>query len=525
MPEAVIAATRCLSAIAARRANGIPDWLHEEIFEEDDCVMAAKALALIDKDRGLDLMFTLAADPKVEGFSFFDVLAETMRMEGLTDINSARAISVLYRFASAPGAVIQMEELTAVDSARAIPVLYKFASDPNADVASRHRMQIADLVQERDPELGTALLKTLAGDSSMDIGDRLNCIERMAETDRIGAINALADVITDAGSRQYDIMSAYRLLCELHKPAAIAALSQVASDETRSVHARAMAAIALYRDGWPEGRRILLEIASDQAAPGFHRVYYFAEFGEHGDRTSRLLALSRDSTLPDKWRVLAAEELLSCGRDEGIDALRVIQQDESVDRRLRRRLRIPLFAYRWLARRADAAALKSDPKTAPGHSWKYLLPDERLIRAQRLHIAALMKPFALLFCCLLAAGTLSVVFPQRLTLAVIWAAWVALLLRFGWRIAEWSSKYIVVTNTRLFVQSGVLTRTINMLPPNAVRDMYFERSLMGCALGYGKFSIACWIPGGLHLRYLARPEQLHSDMVSMAMPKESVRQA
>ena len=195
------------------------------------------------------------------------------------------------------------------------------------------------------------------------------------------------------------------------------------------------------------------------------------------------------------------------------------------DRRLRRRLRIPLFAYRWLARRADAAALKSDPKTAPGHSWKYLLPDERLIRAQRLHIAALMKPFALLFCCLLAAGTLSVVFPQRLTLAVIWAAWVALLLRFGWRIAEWSSKYIVVTNTRLFVQSGVLTRTINMLPPNAVRDMYFERSLMGCALGYGKFSIACWIPGGLHLRYLARPEQLHSDMVSMAMPKESVRQA
>jgi hypothetical protein len=526
MPETVIAATQCLSAIAARRANGIPDWLHEEIFEDDDCVMAAKALALIDKDRGLDLLFTLAADPKVEYFSLFDVLAETMRMEGLTDINSARAISVLYRFASAPGAVIQMKELTAVDSARAIPVLYKLASDPNADVASRHRMLIADLVQERDPELAAALLKTLAGDSSMDIDDRLNCIERMAETDRIGAIDALADVITDASSRQRDIISAYPLLCELNKPAAVAALSQVANDETRSAHARAMAATALYREGRPEGRRMLLEIATDQATPGFHRVYYFADFGEHGDRTSRLLALSRDSTLLDEWRVLAAEELLSCGRDEGIDALRAIEQDESVDRRLRRRLRISLFVYRWLARRADAAALRSDPKPAPEHSWKkYLLGDERLIRAQRPHIAALMKPFALLFCCLLAAGTLTVVFPQRLTLVVIWAAWGALLLRFGWRVAEWSSRYIVVTDIRLFVQSGVLTRTINMLPPNAVSDMYFERSLMGCALGYGKFSIACWIPGGLHLKYLARPEQLYSEMVSMAMPKESVRQA
>ena len=97
-PDVVAVATERLVAIATRKTSGIPFILRRGIWsQDDDCVIAAKALTLIDKDRGLDLLFTLAADPTVPSFSIFDVLAEVMVREDLTEIESARGLKVLYK--------------------------------------------------------------------------------------------------------------------------------------------------------------------------------------------------------------------------------------------------------------------------------------------------------------------------------------------------------------------------------------------------------------------------------------------
>jgi hypothetical protein len=143
--EVVTAATRCLTKIATEKTTGIPAVLRRGIWWDDDCVMAAKALTLIDKNQGLDLLFTLAADPTVPSFSVFDVLAETMVMEDLTEIDSARGLSVLYRMASVPSAAGVEQQIW----------------------DSFNRMMIVDLILDRDLKLGADLLRPDSASSAV----------------------------------------------------------------------------------------------------------------------------------------------------------------------------------------------------------------------------------------------------------------------------------------------------------------------------------------------------------------------
>ena len=307
-PDVVAVAMERLTAIATRKTSGIPFILRRGIWsQDDDCVMAAKALTLIDKDRGLDLLFTLAADPTVPSFSIFDVLAEVMVREDLTEIDSARGLLILYRYESAPSpAGVEREE------------------------DSFNRMMIADLILDRDAERGTELLRTLARDSSMDLTDRMDCIERLVDIDRQTAIAALAGIIIDTSNGLPVVLKTYSYLRGLDRPAAVTALAHVAADPARGGYSRAVPSVVLYDAARPEGLRALRELSGDRDVPGFYRVYYFAEFGDHEERDSRLLELSRDTTLPAAWRAFAAEELSAHDRETGIDALRAIQQDVSV---------------------------------------------------------------------------------------------------------------------------------------------------------------------------------------------------
>ncbi len=515
-PNVVAVATQCLSTIATMKTSGIPYVLRQGIWwQNEDCVIAARALTLIDKNRGLDLLFTMAADPAVPSFSVFDVLAEIMVMEDLTEIDSARGLSVLYRFASAPSAV---------------------GVDRIED--SFNRMMIADLILDRAPELGAELLKTLARDSSMDPGDRMNCIERLVDMDRKIAIEALTGIIADTNNGLRAVLDAYSYLYGLDGSAAVAALTRVATDRARSGYSRAAAGAILYRDAKPEGLRAFRELSSDQDVPGFHRVYHVAEFGDQDERASRLLELSRDTTLQAAWRTFAAEEFLERERkerQEGIDALRAIQQDLSVGRWMRMKLAMRLFAYERLAtppkllikswksatRLMHAERLIYDENSVPSLS-KYLLPHERRIDLRRFHPAPLLAPLGFLLCGLVAAAVLSVVFPQGPALTVIWAVWGLVLLCFACSVAAWSVRYILVTSSRLMVIRGLVVRKIMMVPARLEADMWFERPLFGQVFRYGTFIIASpGIPRGERIKYVPHPERLYRDMFSMALSKES----
>ena len=505
-PDVVAVATERLTAIATRKTSGIPFVLRRGIWwQDDDCVIAAKALTLIDKDRGLDLLFTLAADPTVPSFSIFAVLAEVMVREDLTEIDSARGLSVMYRYASAPG-----------------------PAGVARDEDSYNRMMIADLIMDRDARLGTELLGTLARDSSMDLTDRMDCIERLVDINRQTAIEALVGIIIDTSNRVPHVLMTYSYLRSLDQPAAVAALAHVATDPARGGYSRAAISTVLYSEAPPEGLSAFRELSCDRDVPGFYRVYYFAQFGDPEERDSRLLALSRDTTLPVAWRAFAAEDLAADDRETGIDALRALQQDASAGRRARRELGMRAFllqrfpvppgplagALKLVTRLMHAENLAYDADGIPPSVEKYTLPHERPIGTHRPHPAGLLAPLSFVLCGLVAAMVLSALFPQARNLAAIWAEWGLVLLYFAWRVATWSVEYLALTSQRLIYAQGLVTRKVNMMPFEAIADMQFERPPFGLVFDYGTFSVgsAGW---KMRLKYMPHPGRLHQDVLSL----------
>ena len=507
-PAVVTAAASYLVKVATEKTTGIPDALRRGTWwRYDDCVLAAKALTLIDKDQGLELLFTLAADPAVPSFSVFDVLGELMVREDLSEIDSAHGLSVLYRIASVPNAagVTQVED-------------------------SFNRMVIVDLMLDRDPRLGADLLRALARDSSMDLLDRYQCIERLVGFDRENAVDALIGIITDARNSLQSVLYTYPMLDALEPFAAVTALARAAADRTRGGYFRAVAGMVLYRDSPAEGAGVFQALAADPSVSGFHRVYHYAGSGNAGARASRLLALSQDPALPARWRVFAAEELWEDDHVAGIAALRAIRHDASAGGRTRvavagrmfvlnRARELPArLSERWkpLARLAEAAAVRPGD-TIPMAVARYLLPYERVESVQRAHPAALLGAFTMLLGGIVAAAAVAAVFPGGVVPYLVWLAVLVLAANAVRSVLNWSMAFMTLTSQRLLVLTGIVVRKTRMVPKGAGgTDRYVKRSLLGRIFGYGtlvfKGSRNAEI---MRVKYAADPARLYRDVLAV----------
>jgi membrane protein YdbS with pleckstrin-like domain len=127
--------------------------------------------------------------------------------------------------------------------------------------------------------------------------------------------------------------------------------------------------------------------------------------------------------------------------------------------------------------------------TVPTSVNKYLLPHERQVITVHQHPAVLIRPIFEVLVGLAIAGWLSssIAHGNGIALLVIWILWIVLLLRLGFRAYEWSETYFVVTSQRMLLQTGLVTRKVNMMPLSKVTDMSFQRSSLGRILGYGEF--------------------------------------
>jgi membrane protein YdbS with pleckstrin-like domain len=127
--------------------------------------------------------------------------------------------------------------------------------------------------------------------------------------------------------------------------------------------------------------------------------------------------------------------------------------------------------------------------TVPTSVNKYLLPHERQVITVHRHPAVLIRPIFEVLVGLALAGWLSssVAHGNGTALLVIWILWLLLLLRLGVKAYEWSDTYFVVTSQRMLLQTGLVTRKVNMMPLSKVTDMSFQRSSLGRILGYGEF--------------------------------------
>jgi membrane protein YdbS with pleckstrin-like domain len=149
---------------------------------------------------------------------------------------------------------------------------------------------------------------------------------------------------------------------------------------------------------------------------------------------------------------------------------------------------------------------------------RHLLPHERQVLTVRFHPAVLIKPVAITLGALAIALGISVVpkIPGVVSL-VVWLAFLGVLAYLGVKIWNWLEDYFVVTSQRLLLTTGIITRTVNMMPLGKVTDMSFKRSPWGRIFGYGEFVVesAGQDQALRNIRNLPYPEQLYLEVCGL----------
>jgi hypothetical protein len=121
---------------------------------------------------------------------------------------------------------------------------------------------------------------------------------------------------------------------------------------------------------------------------------------------------------------------------------------------------------------------------------KYLLEGEEVIIATRRHWASLAEPVAKSLPALALGGWLLSLDPDNRFISVVGLLLLAAGLGYlGLRGAEWYMRHFIVTPRRMLLTSGVIVRTVTLLPRRRITDLTWQETLFGQLLGYGTFRI------------------------------------
>ncbi|MDQ3735346.1 MAG: PH domain-containing protein [Actinomycetota bacterium] len=127
-------------------------------------------------------------------------------------------------------------------------------------------------------------------------------------------------------------------------------------------------------------------------------------------------------------------------------------------------------------------------RTRPSGIDRYLIPDERAEIETRRHWMILTRPVlwslaviaVAMF--LLSGDPYSEVMRNIVALALLGVA-----AYLGYQILQWRLDQFVVTNRRVLLVSGVLTRKTAVMPLLKVTDLTYEQTPLARILGYGTF--------------------------------------
>jgi membrane protein YdbS with pleckstrin-like domain len=132
----------------------------------------------------------------------------------------------------------------------------------------------------------------------------------------------------------------------------------------------------------------------------------------------------------------------------------------------------------------------NDGRRAKKDVAKYLLEDEPAIIATRRHWAVLVGPAAKSLPVLVLGGWLFLLDPaNQVTSTVGLLVLLGALFYLGLRVAEWWMRHFIVSPRRMLLTSGVLIRTVTLLPRRRITDLTWQETFFGQILGYGTFRI------------------------------------
>ncbi|MGH3661027.1 MAG: PH domain-containing protein [Micromonosporaceae bacterium] len=133
--------------------------------------------------------------------------------------------------------------------------------------------------------------------------------------------------------------------------------------------------------------------------------------------------------------------------------------------------------------------LPLEPEPSPLIS-RYMFPTERFRGEWRRHWVHLFPYGTLGVLSTFVMGYLSGVFARMKAdgpMSVVVVAWLAVLGWVGWQFLDWWFDRFILTNKRVMVIAGVVTRHVAMMPLLRVTDMKYEQSPIGRMLNYGTF--------------------------------------
>jgi uncharacterized membrane protein YdbT with pleckstrin-like domain len=159
---------------------------------------------------------------------------------------------------------------------------------------------------------------------------------------------------------------------------------------------------------------------------------------------------------------------------------------------------------------------------------KYLLPTEGWEIITQRHPAVLIEPTVKFLPVLVAGGWLLTYDPDnRFTSSVGLLVILGALVYYGLRLAEWWMRHFIVTKRRVLLTSGVIARTVTLLPLRRITDLTWQETLGGQLLGYGtfRFESAGKDQALRHLTYVPDAQQVYQDISALLFGRDHPGQA
>jgi uncharacterized membrane protein YdbT with pleckstrin-like domain len=119
---------------------------------------------------------------------------------------------------------------------------------------------------------------------------------------------------------------------------------------------------------------------------------------------------------------------------------------------------------------------------------KYLLHGETVKVITRRHWAVLIEPTVKFVPVFLVGAWLLLFDPEnRVTSSAGFLLILGALVYYGLRVGEWWFRHFIVSTRRVLLTSGVIVRTVTLLPLRRITDLTWQETLLGNILGYGTF--------------------------------------
>ena len=165
------------------------------------------------------------------------------------------------------------------------------------------------------------------------------------------------------------------------------------------------------------------------------------------------------------------------------------------------------------------------PPRASKQVAKYLLEGEEAILAVRRHWAVLIEPTAKFLPVFLLGGWLLLYDPDnRVTSSAGLIVLVASLVYYALRVGEWWLRHFIVSRRRVLLTSGVIVRTVTLLPLRRITDLTWQETLLGQLLGYGTFRFESAGQGNAlaKITYLPNADQLYRQVSGLLFGADHV---